>query len=157
MTCRSSLSFVSLRWFLVKLQALVIVNLSDQTVFWTFFLNACRYWPDFLACKLVTTTYRLSLRFVKLYRFGGSKYQWSNSFLHFFPKHLQILSWFLACKSIIMTYRSSLSFIAPHWLFAKLRVLHFINFTDGTVFQTFFYTLTDIALIFDMLVNYQDS
>ena len=47
MTYRSSLSFVTLHWLLWKLQALDLVNLNDQTVFWTFFLNACRYWPDF--------------------------------------------------------------------------------------------------------------
>ena len=47
MTFRTSLSFVTVHLFLAKLRALDIVNFSDQTVFWTFFLNACRYWPDF--------------------------------------------------------------------------------------------------------------
>ena len=47
-----------------------------------------------------------------------------------------------------MTYRSSWSFVAPHWFFANIRVLHLVNFTDGTVFQTFFYTIADIVLIF---------
>ena len=37
-----------------------------------------------------------------------------------------------------MIYRSSWSLVAPHRFFAKLRVLHLVNFTDGTVFQTFF-------------------
>ena len=54
----------------------------------------------------------------------------------------------MACKSIIMIYRSSWSFVAPHRFFAKLRILHLVNFTDGTVFQTFFYILADIVLIF---------
>ena len=49
---------------------------------------------------------------------------------------------------MIMIYRSSWSFVAPHRFFAKLRILHLVNFTNGTVFQTFFYTLADIVLIF---------
>ena len=47
-----------------------------------------------------------------------------------------------------MIYRSSWSFVAPHRFFAKLCILHLVEFTDGTVFQTFFYTLADIVLIF---------
>ena len=47
-----------------------------------------------------------------------------------------------------MIYRSSWSFVAPNRFFAKLRILHLVNFTDGTVFQTFFYTIADIVLIF---------
>ena len=47
-----------------------------------------------------------------------------------------------------MIYSSSWSFIAPHRFFAKLRILHLVIFTDGTVFQTVFYTLADIVLIF---------
>ena len=35
-------------------------------------------------------------------------------------------------------------------LVVKLRVLHLVNFTDRTVFQTFFYTLADIVLLFGM-------
>ena len=54
----------------------------------------------------------------------------------------------MACKSIIMIYRTSWSFVAPHGFFAKLRILHLVNFTDGTVFETFFFTLADIVLIF---------
>ena len=42
-----------------------------------------------------------------------------------------------------MIYRSSWTFVAPHRFFAKLCVLHLVNFTDGTVFQTFFNTLAD--------------
>ena len=47
MTYRSSLSFIRLHRFLAKLQALDLVKFRDQLVFWTSFLNACRYWPDF--------------------------------------------------------------------------------------------------------------
>ena len=47
-----------------------------------------------------------------------------------------------------MIYRSSWSFVAPHRFFDELRILHLVDFTDGTVFQTFFYTLADIVLIF---------
>ena len=47
MIYRSSSSFVTLHWFLAKLQALDLVNFSDQTVLQTSFLNASRYWPDF--------------------------------------------------------------------------------------------------------------
>ena len=52
----------------------------------------------------------------------------SISFLDFFPKCLQILSWFLACKSITMTYRSSLSFVTLYQFLAKLRALDLENF-----------------------------
>ena len=106
MTYRLSLSFVKLHRFLAKLRSLDLVNFSDQTVFRTFFLNACRFELIFFS--------------------------------------------FLACKPIIMTYGSSWSFLTPHGFFAELRVLHSVNFTDGTVFQTFFYTLADIVLIFGM-------
>ena len=47
-----------------------------------------------------------------------------------------------------MIYRSSFSFVAPHRFFVKLPILHLVNFTDETVFQTFFYTIADIVLIF---------
>ena len=47
MIYRSSLSFITLHWFLAKLRALDFVNFSDQTVFQIFLLNASRYWPDF--------------------------------------------------------------------------------------------------------------
>ena len=131
---------------------------SDTGPSWpSCFLNACRYWPDFLACKSITTTHRLSLSFVTLYWFFVKLRALDlvnlidqTVFRTFFPKSLQILSWIFACKSIIITYRSSWSFIAPHWIFVKLRILHLVNFTDGTVFQTFFYTLADIVLIFGM-------
>ena len=33
--------------FLARLRVLNLVNFRDWTVFWTFFLNACRYWADF--------------------------------------------------------------------------------------------------------------
>ena len=141
MTYRSSLSFLTLDWFLVKLRAFDLVNFSDQTVFPTFFLKACRYWPDFLACKSVTMTYRLCLSFVTLYQFLVKLRALDlvnlidqTVFCTFFPKSLQILGWIFACKSIIMTYRSSGSFIAPHWFFVKLRVLHLVNFTERLFF-----------------------
>ena len=47
MTYRSSLSFVTLYRFSAKWWALDLVNFSDQTVFSSFFLDACRYWADF--------------------------------------------------------------------------------------------------------------
>ena len=47
MIYRSSLSFITLHRFLAKLQALDLVNFTSETVFRTFFLNACRFWPDF--------------------------------------------------------------------------------------------------------------
>ena len=91
---RSSLSFVTLHWFLAKLQALDLVNFSDETV-------------------------------------SG-----------FFSKRLPILTWFLACKSITMIYRSSLSFVTLHWFLAKLQALDLVNFSDQTVFQTFYLNAT---------------
>ena len=134
MTYRSSLSFVMLDWFLVKLRALDLVSFSDQTVFPTFFLKACRYWPDFLACKSshhdlqIEFEFRYALSiFGEITGLGLSKFNRSNSFPYFFPQSLQILSWIFACKSIIMTYRSSWSFIAPQLIFVKLRVLHLVS------------------------------
>ena len=88
---RSRLSFIALHQFLAKLRALHLVNFRDQTVFWTFFLNACRYWPDF----------------------------W----------HVELISIF---------YRSSVSFVKLHWFLAKLLALDLVNFSDQTVFRTFF-------------------
>ena len=146
MIYRSSLSFFTLHGFLAKLRALDLVQFSDQTVFRTFILNACRYWPVFWhgsQSSSFTDHFRVWLspidfwqnyhvlqiefefcdapsNFGEIMDFGLSKFQQSNSFLHFLPKRLQILSWFLACKSIIMTYTSSWSFFAPHWFFAEL-------------------------------------
>ena len=60
------------------------------------------------------------------------------SFLDFFPKHLQILTWFLACKSVTMIYRSSLSFITLHQFWAVLRRLDLVNFSVQTVFRICF-------------------
>ena len=37
-----------------------------------------------------------------------------------------------------MIYRSSLSFVKLHWFWAKLRALDLVNFSDQTVFRTFF-------------------
>ena len=60
------------------------------------------------------------------------------SFPDFFPERYQVLTWFLACKSITMIYRSSLSFITLHWFLAKLQALDIEQFSDQTVFRTFF-------------------
>ena len=79
---------------------------------------------------------------------GLIKFHGSYSFPDFFPERLQILSWFLACDQITMTYRSSLDVVKLHQFLAKLRALDLVNFTDETVFLTFFYTLADIVLIF---------
>ena len=74
----------------------------------------------------------------KIMGLGLIKFQRWNSFQDFFPKRLPILTWFLACKSITMIYRSSLSFDTLHWFLAKLWALDLVNFSDQTVFQTFF-------------------
>ena len=55
-----------------------------------------------------------------------------------FPKCKQVITWFLACKSITMIYRSSLSFFTLHGFLAKLRALDLVQFSDQTVFRTFF-------------------
>ena len=124
---RWSWSFVTHHRFLAKLRALDLVNFSNETVFWTFFRNACLHWPDFwhasqtqwftdwpwvLLCSIV---------FWPNSGLGPSKFQRSNSFPDFFPKRYQVLTWFLACKSITMINRSSLSFVTLHRLLAKLR------------------------------------
>ena len=88
MIYRSSLSFVTLHWFLAKLQALDLVQFSNQTVF------------------------RI-----------------------FFSKRLQILTWFLACKSItdrVWVSLRSIDFWRNSWPW------NFVNFSNQTVFQTFF-------------------
>ena len=90
---RLSLSFVTLHRFLAKLQALDLVNFSDETAFRTFFLNPCRYWPDV----------------------------W----------HVSQSPWFT--DQIWVSLRS-IDFLA----LAKLRVLDLVNFSNQTVFQTFF-------------------
>ena len=100
MTYRLNLSFISHYWFSVKLRALDLVNFSDQTVFPTFFLNACRYWAEF----------------------------W----------HVSQSSWFTDQVGV------SLHLIDFLRNYASIRL---VNFTNGTVFQTFFYTLADIVLI----------
>ena len=69
---------------------------------------------------------------------GLGKFLWWNSFPDFFPKRLPILTWFLACKSITMIYRSNLSFVKLHWFLAKLLAFDLVNFSDQTVFWTFF-------------------
>ena len=143
---RWSLSFVTLNQFLAKLRALDLVNFSDRTVFWTFFLKACRYWPDFWHVH-VSQSPGLQIEFEFHYPpsiFGQSmglglskSLRW-NSLPDCFPKRLQILTWFLACKSITMIYRLSLSFLTRHWFLVKLRALDLVNFSDQTVFRTFF-------------------
>ena len=130
-------AFVMLHQFLTKLRALDLVNFSDQTVFQTFFLNACRYWPTPWFTDQVCICYAPSISY-EITGLGLSKFQWSKRFPHFFPKCLQILSWFLACKSITITYASSLTFVTGNWFLAKLQSFDLVNFTDRTVFQTFF-------------------
>ena len=142
---RSSLTFVTLHWFLVKSHTFDLVNFSDQTVFRTFFSIRLQILTWFFGIEVghhVLQTefdfrYAPSI-FGKVRDLGLSKFQWSNSFPHFFSVCLQILSWFLACKSINMTYRSSLTFFMLHWFLAKLRTLDLVNFSDQTVFCTFF-------------------
>ena len=102
MIYRSSLSFVTLHWFLAKLQALDLINFNYQTVFRSFFLNASRYW----------------------------------------------LTWFLACKSITMIYRLSLRFMTLYWFLAKLQALDFVQFSDQTVFRTFFLNVCSYSPVF---------
>ena len=126
MIYRSSLSFVTLYWFLAKLRALDLVNFSNQTVFQTFFTNASRYWPEFwhVSQSPWFTDWAWvslpSMTFGRITGLGLSTVQRSNSFADFFSKRVQILTCFLACKSIIMTYTSTWSFVAPHWFFAEL-------------------------------------
>ena len=149
MTCRSSLSLLlTLHWFLAQLLALDLVNFSNQTVFRIFFLNACRYWLDFLACKSVTMTYRLSLSFVTLHWFLAKlraldlvnfRDQTVFRIFFFFLNACRYWPDFLACKSVTMTYGSSLSFVMLHWFLAKLRALDLVNFRNHTVFRIFFY------------------
>ena len=62
----------------------------------------------------------------------------SISFPDFFPECLHILTWFVAWKSISMFYRSSVSFVTLHRFLAKLRALDLVNFSNQTVFRTFF-------------------
>ena len=120
-----------------------LVNFSNQTVFRTFFLNPCRYWPDFgHVSQSPWLTDRVwvslcSIDFWEITDLGLSKFQGSNSFLQFFPKRFQIVSLFLACKSIIITFTSSWSFIAP-WFFVEILALDLVNFIYGIVIQTFF-------------------
>ena len=140
---RSSLSFVTLHWFLAKLLPLKLSKFQWSNSFSDFFFKACKYWPDFQHVSQsswlkIAFDFHYTPIFGEITDLGLSKFQRSNSFLQFFPKRLHILSWFLACQSIIMTYRSSWSFVAPHWFFAELRALDLVNFTVGTVFQTFF-------------------
>ena len=114
------------------------------SVFWAFFLITCRYWPDFWhgnQFPCFTDWIWVSLRSIDFWRNYGpglSKFQQSNSFPDFFPKSLQILTWFLAWNTITMFYRLSLSFVTLHRFLAKLRALDLVNFSDQTVFQTFF-------------------
>ena len=95
-----------------------ILNLGLSKFQWSnsfphFFSIRLQILTWFLACKShhdlqIEFDFRYAPSiFCEITDLGLSKFQWSNSFLHFFPKHLDILSWFLACKSIIMTYRSS--------------------------------------------------
>ena len=139
------MSFVTLNRFFMKLRALDLVNFRDQMVFRTFFLNACKYWLDFLACKSVTMTYRLSLSFFTLHWFLAKlraldlvNFHDQTVFRTFFLNACRYWPDFLTCKSVIMTYRLSLSFVTLYQFLAKLRTLDLLNFSDQTVFHTFF-------------------
>ena len=141
MIYRSSLSFVTLHQFLAKLRALDLINFSNRTVFQTFFLNANRYWPDIWhVSQSPWFIDRVTLHWflVKLLALKLNTFQQSNSFPNSFPKPLQILTWFWTCKSITMIYRSSLSFVTLHWFLAKSWTLDLVNFSDQTVFWSFF-------------------
>ena len=112
---RSRLSFVTLHRFLAKLPALKLTGLGlskfqQWNSFPDIFLKHLPILTRFLACKSITMFYRSSLSFITLHWFLAkllalklSNFQHSNSFLDFFPKPLQILTWFWACKSITMT------------------------------------------------------
>ena len=130
---------VTLYCFLAKLRALDLVKFQRSNSFLDFFLNTCRYWLIFGMSYIIIIKFEFCYApsiFGEITGLGLSKYQWSNSFPHFFStKHLQILSWFLACKS---TTRSSLSLTTLHWFLAKLRAFDLVNFRDQTVFWTFF-------------------
>ena len=128
-----------------EIRGLGLSKFQRSNSFLDFFSKHLQILTWFLACKSITMFYRSSLSFItlhwllaKLLALKLTKFQQSNSFLQFFPKRLQILSWFLACKSIIMTFTSSWSFIAPHWFFAKILASDLVNFIDGIVFQPFF-------------------
>ena len=134
---------------LVKLKGTIglhSVRLSvhpSVSVFKTFFLNPCIYWPDFWHGS--QSPCFTSLSFVMLHRFLAKlrvldliNFKRSNSFPDFFSKRLQILTRLLAWKSIRMTYKSGLSFVTLHRFLAKLRALDLVNFTDEAVFGTFF-------------------
>jgi hypothetical protein len=67
MNYRSSLHFVPVQWFLIKLiMALGLWNLAKYLVVSTFFRYAWRYWPDFwyMTYECIMMSYRSSLHFV---------------------------------------------------------------------------------------------
>ena len=90
-----------------------LVNFSDETVFWTFFLNACRNWPDFWHVSQspwFTDQVWVSLPSIDFWRNYGPWTNYSSAIKQFsglFSKRVQILTCFFAWKSIIMFYRSS--------------------------------------------------
>ena len=141
MIYRSSVSFVTLHLFLAKLRAFDLVNFSNQTVFRTLFLNACRYRLDFWHVSQspwFTDQVWVLLCSIDFWPNYRPLTEQSNSFPDFFPRRLQILTWFLACESFTMIYRSSLSFITLHWFLAKLQALGLVTCSNQTVFRTLF-------------------
>ena len=128
-----------------EITGLGLSTVQRSNSFRDFFSKRLQILTWILAFKSITMFYRLSLSFdmlhcflVKLLALKLSKFQQSISFPDFFPKPLQILTWFWTCKSITMTYRSSLSFVTIHWFLAKSWSLDLVNFSDQTVFCSFF-------------------
>ena len=100
----------------------------------------------FLACESITMIYRSKLSFVTLHWFLAKLrafvfVNFSNQTVFWtfvYPKSLQILTWFLTCESVTMICRSSLSFFTLRWFLAKLQACDLVNFSNQTVFRTFF-------------------
>ena len=99
--------------FLPKSLTLDLVNFSHQTVFCTFFPNACTYWADFWHVsqsswlKMELEFRCTSLIFRRITCLRLSKFHWWKSFQTFFYTLCILIScWFLACKSITSVLKS---------------------------------------------------
>ena len=210
----SSLSFFTLHRFWEKLRALDLVNFSNQS-FPDFFLNACKYWPDIwhgsqspcftdrVWVSLAPSTFgeirdlglskfqwsnsfphfffstlanidlvfgmEVSLHVLQIefdFRYAPSifgeitdlalsKFQQSNSFLHFFPKRLPILSWFFGMLVNHHDLQIELEFLCTSFIFRGITCLRLGKWWNS--FPDFFHTVADIVVIFGMQVNHQHS